>query len=167
MFFKFLLVGWYLLSIWYYRIENQMYYEIENIKFPNISKEIYSHEEHVYAIDFDNTIFYTKYPKIIKPIPYAIKVLKILSNDPNSTLILWTCREKEDLNEALKYLNKYEIKFDYVNENCERNLKLFRNDCRKISADVYIDDHSYEGIKGVEKLWKDWFFWMKKNGIAK
>ena len=166
MFFKFLLVLYYYGFFWYYRRENLAYYHIEVVEFPPTREEKYQHEERVYAIDFDNTIAFTKYPKIIKPIPYAVKVLRILSEDPNSTLILWTCREKEDLQDALNFCELHGIKFDYINENCERNLKLFQNDCRKISADVYIDDHSYEGIEGVEKLWKDWYFWMKEKGIA-
>lgn len=35
-------------------------------------------------------------------------------------------------------------------------LRMVNNDC-KVSADVYIDDKSYQGTKGVEKLWRDWY----------
>ena len=162
---KFLLVGYYYYFLWYYRIENYMYYELENFKFPNDISKTFNHEERVYAIDFDMTIAYTQYPKIIKPLPYAIEVLRVLTKDPNSTLILWTCREGKTLQDALDFCELYGIKFDYVNENCKRNLDLFKVDCRKVSADVYIDDHSYQGIEGVEKLWHDWYFWMKDNGL--
>lgn len=121
----------------------------------------------MYAIDFDDTIAYTEFPTIIKPLPYAMEVLSVLTKDPNSTLILWTCREGEYLKQALDFCELYGIKFDYVNENCKRNLNLFKVDCRKVSADVYIDDHSYQGIKGVENLWQDWYFWMKINNMIK
>ncbi len=156
-FFTIILVGYYFLCLQYW----------ENEKIKNFLDSIFKmkpiHEEHVYAIDFDNTIAYTEFPKIIKPIPYAVEVLQILTEDPYSTLILWTCREGKCLEDALNFCKLHKIKFDYINENCKRNLDLYKNDCRKISADVYIDDHSYEGIKGVEKLWKDWWNWLNKN----
>ena len=81
--------------------------------------------------------------------------------------------QKEELTEdekkvkkALDFCELYGIKFDYVNENCKRNLDLYTVNCRKVSADIYIDDHSYQGQEGVEKLWCDWWNWMKENGIA-
>ena len=161
--FKFLLVGLWEFLMYCYKINDETKsYEENDMKYEN-----FNHEERVYAIDFDNTIAYTEFPKIIKPLPYAIEVLQILTKDPCSTLILWTCREKEDLKEALDFCEIYGIKFDYVNENCKRNLDLYDYDCRKVSADVYIDDHSYQGIEGVEKLWEEWYFWMKENNLIK
>ena len=53
-----------------------------------------------------------------------------------------------------------------MNENCKHNLDLYTVNCRKVSADIYIDDHSYQGQEGVEKLWCDWWNWMKENKIA-
>lgn len=160
---KFLLVGLWEFLMYCYKINDETKsYEENDMKYEN-----FNHEERVYAIDFDNTIAYTEFPKIIKPLPYAIEVLQILTKDPYSTLILWTCREKEDLKEALDFCEIYGIKFDYVNENCKRNLDLYDYDCRKVSADVYIDDHSYQGIEGVEKLWEEWYFWMKENNLIK
>lgn len=160
---KFLLVGLWEFLMYCYKINDETKsYEENDMKYEN-----FNHEERVYAIDFDNTIAYTKFPKIIKPLPYAMEVLQILTKDPCSTLILWTCREKEDLKEALDFCKIYGIEFDYVNENCKRNLDLYDYDCRKVSADVYIDDHSYQGIEGVEKLWEEWYFWMKENNLIK
>jgi hypothetical protein len=115
----------------------------------------------VYAIDFDNTIAYTQYPKIIKPLPYAMKCLKVLTNDPNSILILWTCREGEYLKQALDFCELYGVKFDYANENCKELIDLYGNDCRKLGADVYIDDKFPQA--DIEKLWKDWWSWMKEH----
>lgn len=162
---KFLLLGYYYYFMWYNRIENKMFYEIKDFEFPQNVSKIFTHEERVYAIDFDMTIAYTQYPKIIKPLPYAVEVLRVLTKDPNSTLILWTCREGEYLQQALDFCELYGIKFDYVNENCKRNLDLYVVDCRKVSADIYIDDHSYQGQEGVEKLWHDWYIWMKDNDM--
>ena len=163
--FKLLLEGYYYYFMWYNRIENKMFYEIKDFKFPQDISKNFNHKERVYAIDFDGTIAYTKFPTIIKPLPYAIEVLRVLTKDPYSTLILWTCRENHDLEEALNFCELYGIKFDYVNENCKRNLDLYDYDCRKVSADIFIDDHSYQGQEGVEKLWHDWYFWMKENNM--
>ena len=146
--------------MYYYKPINHMYYEPWKFTFEEIK---HSDIKHVYAIDFDNTIAYTQYPKIIKPLKYAVEVLQYLSKDPKSILILWTCREKEDLQDALNWLEVHDIHFDYVNENCKELMELYGNDTRKIGADVYIDDKSYQGIEGVEKLWKDWYEYIKEN----
>ena len=149
--------------MYYNKPINKFYFEPWSIELKEIK---FTHEEHVYAIDFDNTIALTQYPKIIKPIPYALEVLKVLSKDPHSTLILWTCREGEYLKQAIDFCELYGIHFDYINENCKRNLDLYTVDCRKVSADVYIDDKSYQGQEGVEKLWHDWYAWMKERSIV-
>lgn len=158
---KFIIVLIFFYYWWYFTPINRIYFEPWSI---NMATN-YIHKERVYAIDFDMTIAYTQYPKIIKPLPYAIEVLQVLTKDPNSTLILWTCREGEYLRQALDFCELYGIKFDYVNENCKRNLDLYTVDCRKVSADIYIDDHSYQGQRGVENLWRDWYFWMKERGV--
>ena len=154
-----LLFCFYEYLMFYYQPINQMYYEPWKFKFDENKK---SDVKHIYAIDFDNTICYTKYPKIIKPIPYAMKCLKVLTNDSNSILILWTCREGEYLKQALNYCESYGVKFDYANENCKELIELYGNDCRKLGADVYIDDKFPQA--DIEKLWKDWWDWMVEHG---
>lgn len=154
---KFIIVFVYYLILYYISLMND---------YDNINKvEKDKTKVHIYAIDFDNTICYTQYPKIIKPVPYAMKCLKILTDNPNSILILWTCRENEYLQQAIDYCSMYGVKFDYVNENCKELMELYGNDTRKIGADIYIDDKSYQGIEGIEKLWKNWYLWMKENKI--
>lgn len=144
---------------WYYTPVNNLYFNPLSIIF---SKE--KIENHVYAVDFDNTICYTDYPKIIKPLPYAMEVLRILSNNPYSILILNTCREGKELEDAVRYCETFGVKFDYINENAKERIEIYKTNPRKIGADVYIDDRSYEGINGVETLWKNWWDWMKENG---
>lgn len=160
--FKLLLACIYEYLIYYYIPMKTSYF---NFYIKSKNEIQLNHEERVYCLDFDDTIAYTQFPKIIKPLPYAIEVLKVLTKDPNSTIILWTCREGKYLQDALNFCELYGIKFDYVNENCKRNLDLYKTDCRKVSADIYIDDHSYQGKRGVEKLWHDWYFWMKENNM--
>ena len=159
--FALLLVLFYEYFRWYYNPINHMYYEPWKFDFKN--NECNVNIKHIIAIDFDNTIAYTKYPKIISEVPYAIDVLRVLSEDPRFVLILWTCREGDALKKALDFCKIREVHFDYVNENEDELIKLYKNDCRKIGADMYIDDKSAQ--TNVEKLWHDWYCWMKDEGI--
>ena len=147
---------------WYYIPINQMFFEPSKFQL----NENNGRKHMVVAIDFDNTIVYSNYPKIIKPLPYALDVIKILMNDKYTTLILWTCREGKDLEDALNWLDIHNIHFDYINENSKERIELYGTNPRKIGADLFIDDHSYEGIEGIERLWKNWYFWIKENKIA-
>ena len=164
--FSLLLMCFYEYLMFYYQPINQMYFEPWKFKFEGETEKSEERKITVVAVDFDDSIAYTHYPTIIKPLPHAMDVLRVLMNDPYTILILWTCREGEYLQQALDFCELYGIKFDYVNENCKRNLDLYTVDCRKVSADIYIDDKSYQGREGVEKLWCDWWNWMKENGIA-
>lgn len=164
--FALILVFIYEYFSWYYKSINQMYFEPWKFKFEDVETiKPTERKITVVAVDFDDTIAYTHYPTIIKPLPHVMDVLRVLMNDPYTILILWTCREGEYLQQALDFCELYGIKFDYINENCKRNLDLYVVDCRKVSADIYIDDHSYQGQEGVEKLWHDWYIWMKDNGM--
>lgn len=150
---------------WYYKPINHLYYEPWFFKFDDVEiKGETERTQMVVAIDFDCTIAYSNFPTIIKPLPYAMDVLRVLMNDPYTTLVLWTCREGEYLQQALDFCELYGITFDYVNENDKERTKYYGNNPRKIGADLYIDDKSAQS--NVEKLWKDWWKWMKENGIA-
>ena len=161
--FALLLVFIYEYFSWYYEPINQMYFEPWKFKFEEIKKSE-ERKTTVVAVDFDDSIAYTHYPTIIKPLPHAMDVLRVLMNDPYTILILWTCREGEYLQQALDFCELYGIKFDYVNENCKERIEYYGNNSRKIGADLYIDDKSVQS--NVEKLWKDWWNWMKENKIA-
>lgn len=99
----------------------------------------------IIAIDFDGVIVSDKYPEIGTPNIDIINKLKDLYK--NNTLILWTCRNGDKLEEALKFCDKYNLKFHHVNENCDAVLEKYDYiDSRKITADIYVDD------KGVTTL---------------
>ena len=159
--FALLLVFLYEYFLWYHISINYMYFEPWKFDFENTQSN--ANIKHIIAVDFDNTIAYTKYPKIISEVPYAFDVLRVLSEDPRFVMILWTCREGDMLKEALAFCNIRGVHFDYVNENDKERIKLYENDCRKIGADMYIDDKSAQ--INVEKLWYDWYRWMKGEGI--
>ena len=160
--FALLLVFIYEYFSWYYEPINQMYFEPWKFKFEEIKKSE-ERKTTVVAVDFDDSIAYTHYPTIIKPLPHAMDVLRVLMNDPYTILILWTCREGECLQQALDFCELYGIKFDYVNENCKERIEYYDNDSRKIGADLYIDDKSAQS--NVEKLWKDWWNWLCDNQL--
>ena len=103
----------------------------------------------IIAIDFDGTIVTNNFPDIGELIPKAKETIKRLKDEGN-ILILWTCREGNNLDKALEFCKKEGIEFDAVNENYKQ---LPFKTSSKIYADYYIDDRA----KGVdwEKIYED------------
>lgn len=95
----------------------------------------------IIAIDFDNTLCFSKWPDCGPPNEPMINYIKdrIKSGD---NVILWTCRCGEQLEEAVKWCSEKGITFDCVNENLPMMVEKFGNNPRKIYADIYIDDKS-------------------------
>ena len=93
----------------------------------------------VIAVDFDGTLFENEYPKIGKP---KLDVIKwcIKQKEAGHKLTLWTCREDEMLLQANTACASYGLIFDHINSNDPNRMKLWNNDCRKIGADIYLDD---------------------------
>ena len=93
------------------------------------------------AIDFDGTIVEHRYPRIGKEIPFAIATLKQLQTERH-LLVLWTVREGKLLDEAVDFCRKRGLEIYAVNANHPE--EEVRNDmtspCRKVVADLYIDD---------------------------
>ncbi|MDR0428107.1 MAG: hypothetical protein LBH12_05840 [Dysgonamonadaceae bacterium] len=98
----------------------------------------------VIAVDFDGTIVEHDYPKIGKPIPFAIDVLKKL-HEERHTLILWTMREGDLLQEAIDYCKSKGLEFYAHNQNFQGE-ELKEGDSRKLSADIFIDDRNIGGL---------------------
>lgn len=90
----------------------------------------------IIAVDFDKTLSLgTHYPYIGEPNTELVSILNQLQA-LNHTIVLWTCREGKELNEAVQWLKDQGLTPDYV--NC--NVPWLGFDCRKIVADWYIDD---------------------------
>ncbi|MDD3137558.1 MAG: hypothetical protein PHX08_01115 [Lachnospiraceae bacterium] len=104
-----------------------------------IAKRISSEYSEIYAIDFDGTLHTGEWPKIGEPNTRLIKKL-IQRQLEGATLILWTCREKEVLEEAVKWCKEQNLEFDKINDNTDENKVYYGNDTRKIFAHYYIDD---------------------------
>ena len=102
----------------------------------------------IIAVDFDGTIVEHKYPQIGKPIPYAFDTLKQLQNE-NNTLILWTVREGQLLEDAIKFCAENGLFFYAHNSNFPEEDRSLAP--RKLKADLFIDDRNFGGLP-------DWHF---------
>ena len=90
------------------------------------------------AVDFDGTLCEReRFPAIGPPKTALIEWLKE-KRRCGAKLILWTCREGEDLRAAVAWCADHGLLFDAVNENhAACTLKT-----RKVVADLYIDDRA-------------------------
>lgn len=90
----------------------------------------------IIAVDFDGTIVEHSYPHIGKPLPYVYDTLRWLRDVCNDRLILWTCREGKELEDAIDVCRFHGVEFDAINSN----IPALGIECRKVFAHWYIDD---------------------------
>lgn len=100
----------------------------------------------IYAIDFDGTIVDNKYPEIGELRPEAEFFIRSIKAEGHK-FILWTNRTGETLDAAVAFLKENDLAPDLVNENDPALIEFFGNDCRKIYADVFIDDRNAGGLQ--------------------
>lgn len=114
----------------------------------------------VIAIDFDGTIVTEEYPEIGKPIKGSIKYIKRLYNE-GCYIIIHTCRSTDlPVILAKKYLDRAGIPYHKFNENLEQLIEKYGGDCRKLSADLYVDDRNLEPLPNN---WKKIYKKVKKH----
>lgn len=99
----------------------------------------------IIAVDFDGTIVTHEYPRIGKPIPFAIETLRKLQQEDHHQLILWTVREGELLQEAIDYCKSKGLEFYAVNSNYPEEADNHHAP-RKLNADLWIDDKNLGGL---------------------
>ena len=104
----------------------------------------------IIAVDFDGTIVEHRYPEIGKEIPFAVATLKELQKDGHK-LILWTVREGEYLEAAVKWCEERGLRFIAVNQNLDENgpgesLETNSSYSRKLKAHLFIDDRNIGGL---------------------
>ncbi len=104
------------------------------------------------AVDFDGTIVENRYPKIGKPILFAIETLKKLQDDGHH-LILWTYRTGRELEEAVEFCNSRGIDFYAVNKSYPEEIYDVSLS-RKIQADYFIDDRNIGGLMGWGEIYQ-------------
>ena len=105
----------------------------------------------IIAIYFDGTICQNEYPEIGDPMPLAIESIKELK-ERGHDLILWTCRQGDLLDDAVRWCEEHGIPFDLVNEHEPNNLRAFGGVAgNKVFANIYIDDRNLGGFPGWER----------------
>lgn len=101
----------------------------------------------IIAVDFDGilTVDEVAFPAIGDPDYTMIAFVRELI-DNGHEVILWTCRTDDALDKAVEWCHDRGLHFCAVNENAPSNIAKFKemypNGTRKVSADIYIDDHS-------------------------
>ena len=100
----------------------------------------------IYAIDFDGTIVENKFPAIGAINPEAEQFIRQLKANGDKW-ILYTMREGRLLDEAIDFLYGKGIPPDAANDNLPELCEAFKNNPRKVFANVYIDDHNAGGLK--------------------
>lgn len=89
----------------------------------------------VVAVDLDGTILHDEFPEKGKPVDGMRKQLEAL-HELGWKIVIWTVRDENE--SVAAHLRKYDIPFDYINENPHGPPKT----SRKIYADVYLDDRA-------------------------
>ena len=109
----------------------------------------------IIAVDFDGTIVEHKYPKIGKEKPFAIDTLRKLASEGHK-LILWTAREGDLLEDAVRFCKERGLTFYAI--NCETPLGglAFQSKATttKLIADVYIDDRNVGGLPDWGRIYE-------------
>lgn len=106
----------------------------------------------ILAIDYDGTVTEHSYPEVGAPLPGAFETLKDLK-EAGYTLILWTCREGQTLEEAVSFCRENGVEFDSINENnIEDDFRPEDGLRRKIFAHYYIDDRAFGGFSGWDAV---------------
>jgi len=115
-------------------------------------------EKLVVAVDFDGTLCKNEYPKIGDPRIITFAAVQTLQEN-GATIILHTCRTGKLLDEAVAWCAERGLIFDYINENDPARIAQYGGDCRKISADLYIDDKAMS----VEEFFKWGVDYMRRT----
>lgn len=98
----------------------------------------------IIAIDFDGCIVSNRYPEI--------GVLRSGARDTinkwyeNHTIIINSCRSGSYSEDMFKFILDNKINCHYINENSQELIEKYNGDTRKISADIYFDDHNAGGF---------------------
>ena len=104
----------------------------------------------VFAVDFDGTLSYGEWPNVG---PANVELVEFLRHRKSvgDKLILWTCREGDDLQRAVDFCMDNGLDFDAVNDNLPEVIRKYGVNSRKISCDYYIDDRVIS-----EKSFMEW-----------
>jgi hypothetical protein len=92
------------------------------------------------AVDFDGTIVKHEYPNIGDPAPGAFRWLNVWQVKLNVKLILWTMRDKAELQQAIDFCKEHGVTFDAINAGIgDRSW----TSSPKAHAHIYVDDAAF------------------------
>ena len=100
------------------------------------------------AIDFDGTLCTNEFPDIGQPY-WGVINAAIKERQDGSQLILWTCREGELLDAAVKACEEWGLTFDAINDSTPEWKEIFGGNPRKVGATEYWDDRAVAVYRGV------------------
>ena len=98
----------------------------------------------VFGVDFDGTLSFGQWPGC-GPANDGLIDFLIRRQISGDKLILWTCREGNDLEVAVEWCQQMGLVFDAVNDNLPEVIEKYGCNSRKISCDFYIDDKAIAG----------------------
>lgn len=130
----------------------------------------------IIAVDFDSTIAYDAWPSITDKTKVNSVVVNWIKRRQRmgDYVILWTCRENfggmrypdaEYRNDAVQFCTRNQLFFANVNANEGENGYEVGKRCRKVTADVYIDDRSLP-FKRSALLWRI-YLWLMDRKLSK
>lgn len=97
----------------------------------------------IILVDFDDTIRYYN----VTPIELCNDVVNTIkeAQEFGASLVLWTCRDGEELTEALEYCNSIGLTFDAVNPT---KSEVISNTSNKAFGNIQLDDRAglYESL---------------------
>lgn len=106
----------------------------------------------IVAVDFDGTIVEDAYPKIGRPKIFAFETLRRLQSDGHQ-VILWTCRQGKELEEAVEFCRERGFEFYAINSNFPEESPEHTYP-RKLVADLWIDDRNLGGLPDWGVIYK-------------
>jgi len=113
------------------------------------------------SLDFDGTIVYNAYPKIGKLKPNVVEVIQKLYQE-GYKIIISTCRAGIYEGHCYQFCKKHNIPYHFINSNLPEDIQYFGQDCRKISAGIYIDDKQ---LGGIPDDWNDIYNMIKEHEL--
>lgn len=94
---------------------------------------------YIIAVDFDGTLCENAWPEIGQAKIGVLAAVK-QAQEAGAKLILWTNRVGARLHDAIEWCAMRGLYFDAVNENLPETKAQYITDCRKICANIYLDD---------------------------
>lgn len=117
----------------------------------------------VISVDFDGTLSFGIWPGTGKANTSLFGWLNYQKEYNNAAIILNTCRTGADLETAVAYCKERGLEFDAVNENLPEVIEMYGGDCRKINADMYIDDKAINPFMGMFSILPDGYTQRKES----